>query len=216
MVAAIDEDSTSVVVVEENISVVAMDEERISAVGTDDENISVDAVAECTISVEALGGENLSIDVMDEVGTSVAALAEASIPVISMDVEGISTIEELSRTVKVGRSVCSEMLSDSIESIVDEMFALELCNRTDWVGEITLILSDGIEIESWCIEDDGSKAEEGMGCNLMESVIKVSVEVYPCIDLDWKTDESYRIEESKLVVDVVFNCKTDSVDMRTS
>ena len=216
MVVSIDEDSTSVVVVEENISAGAIDEERLMAVGTDDENISVDAVAEYTISVEALDGENLSFDVIGKVGTSVAAVAEASIPVISMDAEGISTVKELSRTVKVGRPVCSEMLSDSIESIVDDIFAIELCNCTVWVGEITLVLSVGIETESWCIEDDGSKAEEVMGCNLMESVIKESIEVYPCIDLDWKTDESYRIEESKLVVDVVFNCKTDIVDMVTS
>ena len=216
MVAAIEEDSTSVVVVEENISVVAMDEERTVAVETDDENISVDAVAEYAISVEALDVEILSFDVMDEVGTSVASMVEASIPVISMYVEGISTVKELSRTVNVGRSVCSGMLSDSIESIVDEFFTIELGNRTVWVGEITLVLSSGIETESLCTGDEGSKAEEGMGCNLMESVIKESVEVYPCIDLDWKTDESYRIEESKLVVDVVFNCKSDIVDMVTS
>ena len=148
--------------------------------------------------------------------TSVAAMAEASIPVISMDAEGILTIKELSRTVEVGRSVCSGMLSDSIESILDDIFAIELCNRTVWVGEITLVLSNGIATESWGIEEDGSKAEEGMECNLMESVINVSVDVYPCIVLDWKTDESYRIEESNLVVDVVFNCKTDIVDMVTS
>ena len=202
--------------VEENISVGAMDEERLSAVGTDDSNISVDAVAEYTISAVVLGGENLSIDANGEVSTLVASVAEASIPVISMDVEGISTIKEFSSTVKSGRSVCSGMLSDSIESIVDDTFAIGLCNRTVWVGEITLLLSIGIETESWCTEDEGSKAEEDMECNLMESVIKVSADMYPCIDLAWKTDDSYSIEESKLVVDVVFNCKTDIVDMVTS
>ena len=54
MVVAIDEESKTVVVVEENISVDAMDEERTVAVDKDDENISVDAVAKYTISAVAL------------------------------------------------------------------------------------------------------------------------------------------------------------------
>ena len=166
-------------------SSVVVGEDNILAVAIDNENILVDAVDKKTKSVAVLDGEKTSVDAMCKESTSVVAMDEASVPVVAMVEEDISSIKELSKTVKNERFVCSVKFSGSLEFLANETFAIELCKRTVCVGEIPLVLSVDIETESWGIEDDGNITEV-MECNPIGSVLESSFDVFPCTELVWK------------------------------